>query len=91
MTTRRQLGPEAERALRAPLEGTKRRKILVLIAAYLDAGRDNPSITELAARARLRRIAVVGIVDHLEREGHLAVEREPNRRNRYSLLDRRQR
>lgn len=91
MTARRQLGPEARRALAAPVEGSKRRKVLALIGIFADADRDDPSISELAARARLRRLAVVAIVDHLERDGHLAVQREPGRRNRYKLLDRRQR
>ncbi|HET7053875.1 MAG TPA: hypothetical protein VFI09_08175 [Solirubrobacterales bacterium] len=85
--TKRKLGPEARRAFAAPIEGSKRRKVLILIAAYLDAGRPDPSISELAARARLRRLAVVAIVDRLERDGWLGVERAPRRRNVYRLLD----
>jgi DNA-binding MarR family transcriptional regulator len=61
--------------------------VLVLIAAYLDAGRPSPSITELANRTRLRRLAVVAIVDRLRRDGWLDVERHHGRRNRYALRD----
>ncbi len=83
-----QLGPNARRALAPPVEGAKRRKVLVLVAAFIDAGRVDPSISELAARAKLHRGAVVRLVDRLEREGLLTVHRCPNERNRYTLPDR---
>jgi DNA-binding MarR family transcriptional regulator len=91
VTARRQLGPETRRALAAPIDGSKRRKALLMVAAFIDAGRSNPSISELAARARLRRLAVVAIVDRLEREGWLEVERCKGQHNRYTLLYGRQR
>lgn len=69
------------------VEGSKRRKILALVAAYIDAGRD-PSISELAARARLPRSAVIALVDRLESDGYLAIERAPRRRNVYRLVRR---
>jgi DNA-binding IclR family transcriptional regulator len=86
MPARAQLGPEARRAYLLPVDGQKRRKILVLIGAFLDAGR-NPSITELAARARLPRSVVMALVDRLERDQFLGVERAPRQRNTYRLLD----
>jgi DNA-binding MarR family transcriptional regulator len=90
---RQTIGPNLRRALVAPVEGTKRRKVLATIAACLDVGRDDPSISELARRAKLSRLAVVAIVDRLERDGLLEVERglQSVDRNRYSLLDRRPR
>ncbi len=84
-------GPNVRAALRAPIEGRKRRAVLILIAAYLDAGRRDPSVAELAGRTQLRRLAVVAIVDRLERDGWLGIERAPRRRNRYTLLDGRRR
>lgn len=80
-------GPNVRRALAAPVGGTKRRRVLVLIAAYIDAGRDDPSIRELAERAKLPRVAVVAVVDRLERDGWLRVRRAAGRRNRYSLSE----
>lgn len=84
--TEKQLRLEARRALAMPIHGRKRRAVLILIAVYLDAGKA-PSITELAARTRLRRLEVIPIVDRLERDGFLAVKRTPHQRNRYTLLD----
>lgn len=90
-TNGRSSRPNVRAALRAPIEGRKRRAVLVLIAAYLDAGRCDPSIGELADRTRLRRLAVVAIVDRLQRDGWLDVKRHRGRRNRYALLDGRRR
>jgi DNA-binding MarR family transcriptional regulator len=68
-------GPTVERALRLPASGAKARRVLVLVAAYIDAGRPDPSIRELAERAELHRVAVVAIVDQLEARGLLIIER----------------
>jgi hypothetical protein len=43
------MGPLAREAMRVPLE-VEQRKLLVLIAAYADAGERSPSIRELGAR-----------------------------------------
>ncbi|HET7052461.1 MAG TPA: hypothetical protein VFI09_00920 [Solirubrobacterales bacterium] len=81
-----QLGPNTRRALVLPVEGTKRRKVLVLIAAYADAGRDDPAISELSQRSGLTYRQVVFVVDRLEADGWLEVRRSHQRRNRYRLL-----
>jgi DNA-binding MarR family transcriptional regulator len=82
-------GPRFAAVLRMRIDGTKRHRVLALIAAYLDAGVDDPSITELAERARLPRIAVVQLVDKLEADGLVEIERAPREdrlaRNRYRL------
>lgn len=81
------LGPAAKAAARLPIDGTKRRKVLVLIAAYADAGEKSPSIRELAERARLDRLIVANVVDRLARDGLLEVDWRagPDRRNVYRL------
>lgn len=84
------LGPEATRAMRMSIEGSKKKKIAVLIGVYLDAGKRDPSISELARRAKLRPIVVVGVVAALEKAGILEVQRgdiKKQERNRYRLLD----
>lgn len=87
MTATTKLGSAARAAMRMPVGGHKRQKVLVLIAAYIDAGRDDPSIRELAERAKLHRVAVVAVVDRLECDGWLRVQRAAGRRNRYSLSE----
>lgn len=82
-----QLGPIATRALRTPIEGTKRRKVYVAIAAYIDIGQ-NPSISELADRTGLHRLAVLVAVDKLEEAGYLEIQRERGKVNRYELCER---
>lgn len=53
------LGPQAKTALRLPIEGQKRRKLLTLIAAYADAGNHEPSLRMLAARLSFIRPELV--------------------------------
>ena len=79
------LGPSARHAARLPTKGRKRRRLLVLIGAYHDAGVD-PSVRMLAARTGLTTSAVIRLVDALERDGLLEVERRPSpERYRYRL------
>lgn len=78
--------PNVHRAMQAPVTGNKRRKLLVLIAAFIDAGRCDPSVTELAQRSGLPRQAVVAIVDRLEKDGLLKVRPVAGGRNRYTLM-----
>jgi hypothetical protein len=79
------LGPSARHAARLPTKGRKRHKLLVLIAAYHDAG-CHPSVRMLAGRTGLTRASVIRLVDALERDGLLEVERRPApERYRYRL------
>ena len=79
------LGPSARAAARLPTKGRKRHKLLVLIGAYHDAGVD-PSVRMLAARTGLSRASVIRLVDALERDGLLEIERRPSpARYRYTL------
>lgn len=79
------MGPTATRAMRLPVAGSKRRKVLVVIAAYADAGVPNPSISQIVSRTKLPRPAVVGLVDLLEHDGLLEIHRSPGVRNRYRV------
>jgi DNA-binding MarR family transcriptional regulator len=79
------IGPRARQAARLPAKGRKRHKLLVLIGAYHDTGVD-PSVRMLAARTGLPRAAVIRLVDALERDGLLEVERRSApQRYRYRL------
>jgi hypothetical protein len=69
------LGPTARAVLALGIEAAKRRKILALIAVYIDAGRPDPSITELTARSGFDRDCVVAVVERLEADGLLVVDR----------------
>lgn len=64
--------------------------VLLLIAGYLDAGIRDPSIRELTTLLpKVPTWRIVEIVDGLEREGWIHVERGDdtrNVRNRYSLI-----
>lgn len=55
--------------------GRKRLRTAAAIAAWLDAGRDDPSIAELADWLGLKYPAVVAIVNRLADDGLLVVER----------------
>ncbi len=85
-TARAKYGLETRRAILLPVTGQKRRKLLVLIAAYIDAGRADPSIRELSKRLKLQRFVVIALVDALERDGLLTVQRASGERNRYALI-----
>lgn len=97
-TTRHTYPPEVQpvagatfrRAAQWPIDGRKKRRVLLAIAAYLDAGYDSPSIKMLARRTGLPPYTVVTIVDGLERAGHLRVVERGSAhwhgtRNRYAL------
>jgi DNA-binding IscR family transcriptional regulator len=72
--------------MRIDVGGEKRRKCLVLIAAFLDAGRTDPTIRELAERTKLPRNAVVQLIAALPEDGHLAVApKDGGAGNRYVL------
>ena len=81
------LGPRARAAMRLPAGGSKRQKVLVLIAAYLDAGESSPSIRDLAGRCHLDAPLVALLVSRLARDGLIEVEWRagPERRNVYRL------
>lgn len=81
-------GDRARAAMRVDAGGRKRRALLVLIAGYRDAGVLDPSIRELARDAQLPRRVASDLVDRLERDGLVAIERgDPRRqeRNVYTL------
>jgi hypothetical protein len=67
--TRPVFGPRAKAAARLPIRKDAHRKTLVLIAAWIDAGRDDPSIRELTEAAKAERQKVVNAVEALERDG----------------------
>ena len=45
--------------MRLPIKGKKRRKLLVLISAYLDAGEPSPAVRVLAKRTGLTPLQVI--------------------------------
>jgi hypothetical protein len=84
------LGPTARAALDLPLRGAKRRRLLGLLAVAADRGLRSPSIGELSRASGYPRALVVSLIDSLERDGLLVVDRtdtgEPhNRRATYFL------
>ena len=73
--------------MRMDVGGQKRRRLYVLLAAYLDAGVNDPSIRELRQRAGLKDARVVlQLLHRLEEDGWIAI-RPGGRgeRNRYVL------
>lgn len=89
MSAGAEIGPNARRALAMPIEGSKRRRVLLAVALYADGGRADPSISEIAEHAKLSRDIVVSIVDGLEADGLLGVSRgdcAAGERNVYMLL-----
>lgn len=78
------LGPLAKAAMRVET-GEKRRKLLVLIAAYADAGEESPAVATLAARTGLKVKKLDLLLCSLTRDGHLHVTRTRNKRNRYQV------
>jgi excisionase family DNA binding protein len=79
------LGPRAPWVLRQPVAGINRRKVLVLLAAWLDAGYDDPAIRQIARRAGLEPLLTFPLVDALEREGWIAVQSGDVRRKEQPL------
>jgi DNA-binding IscR family transcriptional regulator len=72
--------------MRTDVGGEKRRKCYVLIAAFADAGRSDPTVRELAARTKLPRNTVVQLVEKLEADGFLAIApKDGGGGNRYLL------
>jgi hypothetical protein len=67
------MGPLARRACALPVEGEKRRRLVILLAAYADAngGRCAPSTGELLARLGSVRDAkkLYGLVRRLDEDG----------------------
>jgi DNA-binding MarR family transcriptional regulator len=88
---RMQTYPLARRVLAADIEGRKRKRVLAVIAAYLDEGHA-PSVREIAVRSKLRRgtrdvPTLMALLRRLEEDGLLRVERStPPARNRYEVL-----
>lgn len=79
-------GPTFRRAAGLRVEGNKKRKVLLLIAAYLDAG-VQPSVTMIARRAGLPRYVVLSIIPGLGRAGLLRITPpvDHNDRNVYEI------
>lgn len=83
----RQAYPLARAVLAADIEGAKRKRILAVIAAYHDEGRE-PSVREVASRAKVRNIpTALALIRLLEADGLLRVEwAQPPSRNVYEIL-----
>jgi hypothetical protein len=81
------LGPLAKRAMRIGAGGKKRLKLLVLLAAYADAGEPSPPARVLAERLEINIDALDGLLRQLERDGYLTVawRKGADRRNVYTL------
>ena len=80
------LGPLAKAAMRVET-GSKRRKLLVLIATYADAGEESPAAGTLAAKLGRPVPVLDALLAALEREGLLEVERRPPpQRNAYRVV-----
>lgn len=78
--------PLTRRVLAAEIEGTKRKRVLAVIAAYQDEGHA-PSVREIATRAKLRKPMLLALLRRLEEDGLLRVEwAKPPARNRYEIV-----
>jgi len=82
------LGPQAKQAMRTDCGGKKRLKLLVLIAAYADAGEASPRAMTLCERLGIDMGTFDQLLARLQKDGFLKVHRRtgPNRRNRYELF-----
>jgi DNA-binding MarR family transcriptional regulator len=67
------LGPLAKRAMRVDCGGKKRLKLLVLLAAYADAGEPSPPARVLAERLGIQVPDLDRLLKALQRDGHLKV------------------
>lgn len=82
--------PLTRRVLAAQIEGTKRRRVLAVIAAYCDE-EHQPSVREIAKRAKVARSLrdsrqAIALIRRLESDGLLRVEwAKPPARNRYEI------
>jgi DNA-binding MarR family transcriptional regulator len=74
-------------AAKVPAGGAQRRKLLLLLAAYADAGEPSPPVRQLAKRLRMPIGGVDALLKLLERDGHLVVHWRAGdgRRNLYEL------
>jgi hypothetical protein len=87
------LGPLAKRAMRVDCGGNTRLKLLVLIAAYADAGEPSPPVSVLARRLGIKRVQDLDpLLKRLALDGHIEIAwraSEPGpsgaRRNVYRL------
>jgi hypothetical protein len=70
----RKVPPIAAAVLRSKVAGTKRRRVLALIALFLDAGAD-PTIAELSKRSGFDIRTVMALIEGLEADGVLVVDR----------------
>ena len=80
-------GARFKAAAKLPVTGTKRRKLVLAIAALQDAGHE-PSVRELAERIGVDWRKVDRLLRALEADGHLAIQWAPKRsgaRNLYML------
>jgi DNA-binding MarR family transcriptional regulator len=62
--------------------------ILFLIAGYLDNGIDDPTVRELNAITKLGNVRIVRLIDQLEANGWISVERGDDareERNHYRI------
>jgi hypothetical protein len=64
-------GPMFRQVAALRIEGTKRRKMLALLAAYTDGGRPAPPVQELADRLGFRLPTTLGLLRRLEQDGFL--------------------
>jgi DNA-binding IscR family transcriptional regulator len=70
------------------VDGSKCHRLLVLIAAYADAGEESPAVATLAAKIRVPANVIDLLLARLERDELVHVERgdrERRERNRYRL------
>jgi hypothetical protein len=68
-------GPRFRRASALPMEGRKRRRLLLLLAAFADAGEHSPRAVDLCTRAGIRSpVALDHLLDQLVEAGLLEVE-----------------
>lgn len=82
-------GEQARLALRVDAGGRKRRKLLVLLAAYADAGVSDPPVRALMDRAGIDDVRVVDqLLRMLEKQELIHVDwaRGRPQRNRYELV-----
>jgi hypothetical protein len=87
-TQRQTPGPNVRAALRSKPGSRARAKVLLTVAAFLDEGREDPTIRELAERTGLERLAVIQALERLEVDRQLVVRwGDPRRgeRNRYEI------
>jgi hypothetical protein len=66
------------------VDGNKRRAVLLAVADFLDRGREDPSLAELTRRSPVNRASTAAILDRLEGEGLLGIERGDRRRDERS-------